>query len=160
MACRRFRRLASCIARMSCSDAPWPPPCARCETRVTFSLTESVAMKRMCVTKPRLRASCVWVTAAVVRKRRFDSKRAALLDVLLHELFARLRYGLAYVTRNGAVAALNLGAAIVDIERIDAECVDREVGGLAAEARARFRAGSSRRLVRERALRSRAEGEL
>jgi hypothetical protein len=51
----------------------------------------------------------------------FDSERQMTLDVIAHEALTFLGYGAAHVRRNGPVAAEDLCAAVVDVERVDAE---------------------------------------
>ena len=65
-------------------------------------------------------------------QRRLHREGLALAYVIQHEALALLGHRAAHVARDRTVAPEDLCAAVVDIERVDAESCDREVPGLAA----------------------------
>jgi hypothetical protein len=80
---------------------------------------------------PRARANCACSIAAFVRRVVSTAGR----DVALHETFALPRHGTANVARDRAIAAQDLRASIVDIERIDTESGHRKRAGLPTSGR-------------------------
>lgn len=99
-------------------------------------------------------------------ERRLDRERLPALDVIEHAALALLRDGAPHVAWNGAVAAEDLRAAVVDIERVDAEGRDGEEPRLAAawwtgdDDHARTRHRGSARFERRVRLREHVRREL
>ncbi len=77
-------------------------------------------------------------------ERRLDGEGFPAVDVVAHEALALLRNGATHVARDRSVAPEDLRAAIVDIERIDAERRHGEVPRLSRAPRAKTRGSPSK----------------
>jgi hypothetical protein len=68
-------------------------------------------------------------------ERRLDRERGCAIDVIEDESLTLFRNRASHFTRNRAIAPEHLSAAIVDVERVDAESGDRKIRRLAAAGR-------------------------